>query len=156
MGRNLENIVEAVEDLGYDGAVEHCNAKDEGKRRSKFQSQRRSVMLKIEGMFCDHCPPRIVDAIKADYPEQVTVEHSPTLKDPIIKIDYLPDPPNFTIRSIIATIDALEDAFSTNIYTPPSIEQRSQIMQQHERHRLLKRLLCTFIVAIPALLIGVI
>ena len=153
---NLENIVEAVEDLGYDGAVERCNAKDEGERRSKFQSQRRSVMLKIEGMFCDHCPPRIVDAIKVDYPEQVTVEHSPTLKDPIIKIDYLPDPPNFTIRSIIATIDALEDAFSTNIYTPPSIEQRSQTMQQHERYRLLKRLLGTFIVAIPALLIGVI
>ena len=153
---NLENIVEAVEDLGYDGAVERCNAKDEGERRSEFQSQRRSVMLKIEGMFCDHCPPRVVDAIKADYPEQVTVEHSPTLKDPIIKIDYLPDPPNFTIRSVIATIDALEDAFSTNIYTPPSIEQRSQILQQHERHRLLKRLLGTFIVAVPTLLIGVI
>ncbi|KAL2043866.1 hypothetical protein N7G274_003386 [Stereocaulon virgatum] len=114
------------------------------------------VKLRVDGMICNHCPTRIVDAIKANYSDQVNLEHAPTIKDPVIKIKYLPNPPNFTIRSIIATIDALEEPFSTNIHTPPSIEQRSQQTQQHEQQQLLKRLVGTFIVAIPTLRIGVI
>jgi heavy metal translocating P-type ATPase len=153
---NLGNIVKAVEDLGYDCSVERCELKDQAERPDRTQSQRRLVMLRIDGMFCNHCPTRVVDAIKANYSDQITVEHVPTIKDPVIKINYLPNPPNFTIRSMIATIDTLEEPFSTNIHTPPSIEQRSQQTQRHEQQRLLKRLVGTFTVAIPTLLIGVI
>ena len=153
---NLENIVEAVEDLGYDGAVDRCNAIDHTHKRAESPNHRRTVTLKTEGMFCKHCPPRVVDGIKAEYPDLVTIERTPTLQEPIIRVNYVPDPPAFTVRSIVATIDALHESFSTNIYTPPSIEQRSQALQKREQFRLLKRLIFSFIVAIPTLLIGVV
>lgn len=153
---NLDKIVELVEDLGYDGAVERCTAEDEAVKPSESKTQRRSVMLITEGMFCKHCPPRIVEAVNKSYPDQVSIEQSPDLKEPVLKLNYQPLSPNFTIRDIVATIDSVNEAFSTKIYSPPTIEQRSQAMQKHERNRLLIRLVFTFVVAIPTLLIGVI
>ena len=152
---NLESIIEAVEDLGYDGAVERCNVLDQGETRTKNRNKRRTVMLKIEGMFCNHCPPKVVQAINEGFPD-VAIEQPPSQAEPIIKITYVPNAPDFTIRSIIATIDALNPSFSTNMYIPPSIEQRSQMMQKHEQRRLMIRLLFSFIVAIPTFLVGVV
>ena len=154
--KNLDKIIEAVEDLGYEGAVERCKVLDQGETRIKSQNKRRTVMLKIEGMFCKHCPPKVVHAINECYPDDVAIEQLPSQADPIIKVNYVPNAPNFTIRSIIATIDALDPNFNTNVYIPPSIEQRSQLMQKHEQRRLMIRLLFSFIVAIPTLLVGVV
>ena len=154
--QNLENIIEAVEDLGYDGAVERCNLLDQAEKRVQRQDRRRTVMLKIEGMFCKHCPPKVVHALNEVYPDDVAIEQPPSQAEPIIRISYVPNPPHFTIRSIIATIDAINPSFSTNMYTPPSIEQRSHVMQKHEQRRLMIRLLFSFIVGIPTFLVGVV
>ena len=153
---NLERIIEAVEDLGYEGAVDRCKVLDQGESRIKSQDKRRTVTLKIEGMFCKHCPPKVVHAINEGYPDDVAIEQPPSHAEPIIKVNYVPNAPDFTIRSIIATIDALDPNFSTHMYIPPSIEQRSQLMQKHEQRRLMIRLLFSFIVAIPTLLVGVV
>ena len=154
--RNLESIVEAVEDLGYDGAVERCKLLDQAEERIERQNRRRTGMLKIEGMFCKHCPPRVVQALKEAYPDDVAIEQPPSQAEPIIRVSYVPDAPHFTIRSIITTIDTLNPNFSTNVYTPPSIEQRSHMMQKHEQRRLMIRLLFSFIVGIPTFLVGVV
>lgn len=155
---NLQKIVDAVEALGYDAAVERCGVisaqSKEGK--SKIEESQRTVMLKIDGMFCKHCPPRILEAIKANHSVAVTIDKPPTLKDPVMRVNYSASPPGITIRHIIATIKSLDDSFNAEIYTPPSIEQRSQAMQKHEQYRLLIRLLFSFVVAIPTLLIGVV
>ncbi len=153
---NLDSIVELVEDLGYDSAVERCAELDEVAKRSESTTQPRSVMLGTEGMFCKHCPARIIEAIIAAYPDQVTIEQSPEIKEPVLKLNYLAHPPNFTIRDIVATIDSVNDAFHTTIYNPPTIEERSQAIQRHERDRLLIRLVFSAIIAIPTLLLGVI
>lgn len=155
---NLHNIISAIKDIGYECTVERCNPiepKTEGVE-TLDRPQLRSVQLKIDGMFCKHCPANIVNGVKSRFPELVHIDIDPSLKDPVMKITYMPAPPNFTIRDIVCTIDLLNESFRTHIYHPPSIEQRSQAMHVREQRRLLRRLLLSFIVAIPTLLIGVV
>ncbi|KAI9879380.1 MAG: hypothetical protein M1830_008678 [Pleopsidium flavum] len=155
---HLDAIVEKVEDLGYDCTVQECifAQKDPDEDEDAHAEQGRTVMLSIEGMFCEHCPPRITDAVNKSFPDQIMVEKRPTLKDPIMEVTYTPQLPYLTVRHIIATIRDTNDAFKVTIYHPPTIEQRSRAMQLHERRRLLLRLLLSFIVAIPTFLIGVV
>ncbi|MCJ1252865.1 hypothetical protein MMC24_000671 [Lignoscripta atroalba] len=158
---HLEKILEKIDDLGYDCAVERCTpidlSKHRGGRDTKFPKvQMRSVQLRIEGMFCEHCPPRIIEAIHSTHSAQVTIQDFPNLKAPIIRVSYQPSTPDFTIRDIISTIDSTSASFKTSVYHPPSIEQRSQAMQRHERSRLFRRLIFSFLVAIPTFLIGVV
>ena len=155
---NLQKIVDTVEDLGYDAAIERCGVintqSDEGK--GEIETPQRTVMLKIEGMFCKHCPPRILEAIKAIDSGAVNIDKAPTIKDPVMRVSYSPSQPGVTIRHIIAAIQSLDKSFDARSYTPPSIEERSQAMQKHEQYRLLVRLLFSLVVAIPTLLIGVV
>ena len=157
--QNLERLVEVVEDVGFECSVEQCNQADESKESSSEVSEERSkrtVMLKIDGIFCGQCPGRIVQAISSRYPGAVDIIRLPSLKEPIMTLSYVPRLPTFTIRSIISTVDEANEAFMTSVYNSPSIEQRSQAMQSHEQRRLLRRLLISFIVAIPTFLIGVV
>lgn len=154
--QNLENIVHAVEDLGYDCTVERSNLIKPKDESTPSEVSQRSITLKIDGMFCKHCPPRIVDIVKSRFPKSVTIEQTPTLDDPLLKVTYSPNPRHLTIRDIIAAIESLNQSFRATIYAPPSIEQRSQAMQKQEQHRLLMRLALSFVIAIPTLLIGVV
>ena len=155
---NLDAILEKVDDLGYDCILESCAAIDPPKQNELtiVTDNRRTVMLRIDGMYCEHCPPRIEDCIMSKFASSITIDKMPTIKDPIITLTYTPGAPTFTIRSIITVINSLNDSFSTIFYHPPSIEERSHAMQVHEQHRLLIRLLLSFIVAIPTFLIGVV
>ena len=155
---NLQKIVQTVEELGYDAATERCDiiADQPKEDRSGKNKSKRTVMLKIDGMFCKHCPPRILEMIKSNYPETVTIDKPPTFKDPIMIVTYSPSPPDIGIRQIINTIESADGPFHARTYTPPSIEQRSRVTQRHEQNRLLFRLFISFIVAIPTFLIGVI
>ena len=155
---NLQKIVQTVEDLGYDAATERCDiiADQPKEDRIRKNKSKRTVMLKIDGMFCKHCPSRILETIKTKYPETVTIDKPPILKDPIMVVIYSPSPPDIGIRQIINTIESVDSLFHAKIHTPPSIEQRSQVTQRREQYRLLVRLFLSFIVAIPTLLIGVV
>ena len=155
---NLQKIINAIEDIGYECTVERCNSIEpvNDEAETSDRPKLRSVQLKIDGMFCKHCPANIVNGVKSRFPELVHIDIDPSLKDPVMKITYMPAPPNFTIRNIVRTINLLNESFRTHIYHPPSIEQRSQAMHVREQRRLLKRLLLSFVVAIPTLLIGVV
>lgn len=155
---NVRNIIRAVEDLGYNCEIQSCNpVKPATDATDDIGGVRqRTIRLNIEGMFCKHCPTNIVNAINSRFQGLVHVENMPSLKDPVMTVTYTPTPPDFTIRDIIHTITSLHESFSTKVYHPPSIEQRSQAMQAHEQCRLLRRLLLCFIVAIPTFFIGVV
>jgi len=155
---NLDKILEKINDLGYDSTVIESNAIDEGRGSDDplTEPARRGTQLRIDGMFCEHCPPRITEALRRKFPDAIEINKAPSLKDPIISVTYQPATPDFTIRSIISTIDSVNDQFSTKVYHPPSIEDRSQAMRIHERRRVLRRLLLSFLVAIPTFLIGVV
>lgn len=155
---NSQKIIDVIKDIGYEGTVERCNPIESATEEAeKFDGpQQRTVQLKIDGMFCKHCPANIVNGVKSRFPKLAHIDMDPSLKDPVMKITYMPAPPDFTVRNIVYTIDSLNEAFQTHIYHPPSIEQRSQAMHVREQRRLLRRLLLSFIVAIPTLLIGVV
>ena len=155
---NLQKIVQTVEDLGYDATTERCGiiADQPEEDRSRKKKSKRTVMLKIDGMFCNNCPSRILETIKTKYPETVIIDKPPNLKDPIMIVIYSPSPPNIGIRQIINTIEFMDGPFHARIHTPPSIEQRSKATQRREQKRLLFRLFLSFIVAIPTFVIGVV
>jgi len=152
---HLDEIVEKVEDLGYECTVQECVPDIERSGEAQVD-QSRSVRLSITGMFCEHCPQKIIGAVKTSFSGQVVVEKNPTLRDPVIEVTYIPQPPYLSIRHIIATISDISDAFQVTVNHPITLEQRSRAMQLHERRRLLFRLLLSFIVAIPTFLIGVV
>lgn len=81
--------------------------------------------------------------------------------DPILQVTYTPSSPAFTIRSIITAIAHAKPPsagthYSATLYTPPTLEDRTRAMQQHEKHLLLRRLLFSVIVAIPTFIIGIV
>ena len=155
---HLDEIFEKIEDMGYEPALERRMTIDSsGSDESQATAvTTRTVNLRVEGMFCDHCPPQVLAAIKERYRENVNIDKAPSFKDPILRITYTPQATKLTIRDIVATINSANEAFKTSIYHPPSIEERSVAIQIHERQRLLRRLLLCSIVIIPTFLISVV
>lgn len=150
---NIDLIVERIEDRGFDCHVE--NIVEIGGRKHDEQAER-TVMIKISGMFCDHCPQQVLEALLSSFPGLLTVVKPASIKDPIIKITFCPQQGIITIRDILDTIHNVNNQYSAAIYHLPTIEERSEAMQAHERHRLLLRLILSSIVAIPTFLIGVV
>ena len=155
---HLEEIVGKVEDLGYDCNLDRLVTLDSSSQteRDHIEVQKRTVKLKVDGMFCEHCPTQVIEVLKRDLAKWVAVNKDPSLKDPIVEITYEPDAPEYTIRDIIRAIDSINAIFRTTIDHPPSIEERSRAMQLHERQRIFRRLIISFVFAIPTLLIGVV
>ncbi|MCJ1286957.1 hypothetical protein MMC26_006304 [Xylographa opegraphella] len=154
---NLEKIIEKIDDTGYDvSVVESSRVEPLQDLKTDSCPASRTLQIKVEGMFCSHCPDRVVEVLQSTFPCKVVVDKRPTLKDPVLRITYEPRPSEFTIRDIVSCIDSSNDLFRTTVYHPPSMEDRSRDMQIHERNRMLKRLLLSFLTAIPTLLIGVV
>ncbi|OAX80571.1 hypothetical protein ACJ72_05092 [Emergomyces africanus] len=153
----LDEIKETVEGLGYEFVVTECvPLKGNETERGSSGPLKRTVAIQIDGMFCHHCPERILNTLAATKDELVSVDESPSLKKPVVTVTYEPHPPSMTVRNIISSIESADDAFKASIYHPPTIEDRSRTMQLHERRRLLLRLLFVFIAAIPTFLIGIV
>ncbi|KAJ5760541.1 ATPase P-type K/Mg/Cd/Cu/Zn/Na/Ca/Na/H-transporter [Penicillium odoratum] len=150
---NLDNIVEKIEDLGYDAVVSSFHSLAES-GETTINVQARTTSIHVDGMFCHHCPEKVLASLESL--PNVTVEEEPTEKHPILRVTYTPELPSLSIRTILARINEANDAFSATIYHPPSIEERSRAMQLHERNKLLLRLIFVFIVAIPTFLIGIV
>ncbi|KAI9771627.1 MAG: hypothetical protein M1840_001842 [Geoglossum simile] len=155
--QHLDEIVEKIEGLGYECSIDDCTEVRDGNGAHEEDSEddvERTMMIKIAGMFCEHCPPKVLDALRTAYPGLVAIDKSPTLNDPIIRVTY--KPPKLTIRDIISTIQSIDDSYKATIYHPPTIEERSRAMQRHEQYRLLIRLFLCVVIAIPTFLIGVV
>ncbi|KAK5311200.1 hypothetical protein LTR93_011800 [Exophiala xenobiotica] len=151
---NIDQIVERIEDRGYDCHVESIVGV--GQLQQTKQLVERTTMIRIAGMFCDQRPRRFIDALSSPFQGRLAIGKPPSHDDPIIVITYRPQPGIITIRSILATIHVVSDQLRATMYYPPTIEERSRAMQLHERRRLLLRLLLSFIVAIPTFLISVV
>ncbi|TEY86438.1 hypothetical protein BOTCAL_0008g00120 [Botryotinia calthae] len=145
-------IVEEIEDLGYDAALDSVVYL---KPESQKQKVTRTVEIMVNGMYCGHCPPRINNSL-ISFGDRITIERALSLENPILKITYTPSAPTFTIRQILSKISNVEEGFVPTIYHPPTIEERSQIIHKREQQRILLRVIVTLIVAIPTLLIGII
>lgn len=109
----------------------------------------------IDGMFCDHCPDKVLASLDA-FGDRVQIEKPVDIQDPILRITYTPQAPEFTIRSIIAAISEANEALTPTIYHPPTLEERSRQIHRREQFRILSRVVLTLIIAIPTLIIGIV
>ncbi|KAH8773377.1 Cu2+-exporting ATPase [Hyaloscypha sp. PMI_1271] len=78
---NIDQIVERIEDRGYGCHVE--NVVEVGGLREGDEQAQRTVMIRIAGMFCDHCPQRVLEALSSSFPGLLTatIYHPPTIEE---------------------------------------------------------------------------
>lgn len=80
-----------------------------------------------------------------------------TPMDPILKFTYTPNPPSFTLRTIINAISSSQSPpFEVSVYHPLTLEERAEKMQYVERRALLLRLVFSVLIAIPTFIIGIV
>ncbi|KAE8350651.1 E1-E2 ATPase-domain-containing protein [Aspergillus coremiiformis] len=151
---NIKAIVEKIEDLGYDASVTSVHPQLVEGNNDAGEIEKRTVTIRVEGMFCHHCPEKVLSSLK-ELPD-IQINDTLSVKNPIVKVTYTPRPPSLTIRTILQSIGKVHDAFNASVYHPPSVEDRSRAIQLHERRRLLSRFLFVLIVAIPSFLIGIV
>lgn len=149
---NADRLVETIEDLGYDAAL---NAVDSLDRAAEEEGHERTVEIRIDGFYCNHCPDRAAKSL-AGFRRQLEIVTPPTRQRPIMKISYVPDAPSFTVRHILAAVEACDPGFSASIYHPPSLEERSKQIQRRHRMQILWRVLFTGLACIPTLVIGIV
>ena len=147
-------VCEAIEDSGYECSLQEVSKQDE---ESGSRPIERTVLLRIDGMFCSHCIDKVRRYLQ-DNPS-ISVEGPAlaalTLSNPTITITYTPSPTT-TLRSILADVDRLDPAFRAQLVTPPSISSRSALHAQEELRSLSIRLALAFVFVPPTLLIAVI
>ncbi|KZZ93960.1 copper-sulfate regulated protein 1 [Ascosphaera apis ARSEF 7405] len=160
---NIEKIVEAIEDAGFDASLHSTELlpKHNGKSMEDTEDEvsrpvERTLSLKIEGMYCEECPSAVLEALSELDSDQLTVVTPPTYQNPIMTVRYTPNSPSLTVRSIISTISMRRSGFSASVYHPPTVEDRSKAMQERERRNLLRRLLFSIVVAIPTFVIMIV
>lgn len=153
--QHKDDIVESIEDIGYDAAIDSVIDLNTIRNATPQSNISRTVEILVDGMFCEHCPPRIISSLEA-FGDLVKVERPPSLQNPILKLTYTPKAPEFTIRNIIAAISAVDGLLQPSIYHPPTLEERSRKIHARERQRIFIRVLLALVVAIPTLIIGVV
>jgi Cu+-exporting ATPase len=152
---HLTQITETIEDAGYDATLD----KVEPENALNQESSVRTVGIRIDGMFCHHCPLDIMRTIEERFGEQHGVEFERQTfseQSPILDIRYKANPPVFTIRDIFTSIEGLNPNFKPSVYHPPTIEDRAREMHALERRRVLFRLLLSVVIAIPTFIFGIV
>ncbi|KAI9001425.1 E1-E2 ATPase-domain-containing protein [Trametes punicea] len=156
----VPRLVEAVNDAGYEAEVVNVqplaapNTHPAGSTVGP-----RTVSLRVQGLFCPHCPGKIMNALGRLGDGIEVLKPLTSYTDPILTVSYTPAPPDLTVRSIIRAIESASDSeanFSATIHRPLSLEDRARYMQRREQRSLLFRLTFSVIVAMPTFIIGIV
>lgn len=148
---HLGELISTIGETGYEAKLSDLV----NTSAAEGHDPRRTVQIRVDDMYCEHCPGRVVAALQAMRPP-VEIDEAPTISNPIMTVSYTPAAPSFTIRSILSAISEVDEALHPAIYHPPTIEERSRQMHARSRRRLLYRLLLAIAAAIPGLIIGII
>jgi Cu+-exporting ATPase len=148
-------LLDEIESIGYDAHLEDLKCID-GPASTTYSLDERKLALHIDGLYCGDCAPKIVEALQTAFPDLLKIEQLPLLNDRILRVSYIPRPPQFTVRAIIAAISAIDQRYQPSVHRPPSLEERSIQILGEELQRYLRRLIVAVICAIPAFLLGIV
>lgn len=153
-----QTIASEIEDLGYEAKVMSVEPiQDDHQEKSKEPESTRStrtVHVKIEGFFCEHCPAK-ANKVLEDLSKRFKITYTPSSLDkPVCTITYTANPPDFTLRTIRRAIAEL--GFTMSVEKPETSQDRARKAQARERKRILIRLAICVIFCIPTFLIGVV
>ncbi|KAK5626111.1 hypothetical protein RRF57_001826 [Xylaria bambusicola] len=147
------HVVKSIEDLGYDAHLDQINAVDD--ERQKEALHQRTVQIHIDGFYCPHCGDHVAASV-ASFQQSVRIDSRPTWQCPILEITYVPQTPTFTVRHILAAIEASDPAFRASIYHPPTLEERAKKIQAQHQKQILLRMAVTLVIAVPTFVIGIV
>ncbi|UKZ76472.1 hypothetical protein TrVFT333_004176 [Trichoderma virens FT-333] len=147
-----KELVEAIEDLGYDGAIDQVVNLNE----KKPLSDERHVEIRIDGIFCPRCPQRISQTLKSFGTHGVQILAHPSMEHPVLKLRYIPNSPQFTVRHILKSIEATDPSLRAKIYHPPTLEERSRAIRAKHTRQLFYREILTIVLAIPTFVLGIV
>ncbi|KAF7554395.1 hypothetical protein G7046_g6833 [Stylonectria norvegica] len=151
-GSRTQEIVCAIEDLGYEAAIDQVVNLDEEQQ----SVSERDVEIKVDGIFCERCPERISVTLRSLHPKRLEILRDPTLLDPFLKVRYTPDAPKFTIRQILRAIEAADTSLHASIYHAPTLEERSRVIRANHQRALIRREVLTGVIAIPTFILGIV
>ncbi|KAI9066790.1 heavy metal translocatin [Trametes sanguinea] len=155
----VPQLVETVNDAGYEAEVVNVQSLETSKTHLVEHTGPRMVSLRVHGMFCPHCPGKIMAALKTLGSDVEISKPLTSHSDPVLTVTYTPAPPALTIRTVIHAIESAGDEkahFTATIHKPLSLEDRARFMQRREQRNLLLRLVFSIIVAIPTFIIGIV
>ncbi|KAI5958793.1 hypothetical protein KGF57_002227 [Candida theae] len=162
---NLEKLKEAVEDCGFDFEV----ISNEKINFTSAKQKPRTINIKVEGMFCNHCP-EIIMSYLLHYGDAVVVHDPITLKHPVIKFTYVPSR-EVTARQIVSDLNHLRDdgvggyaiddeeeggSFTCNLVKPVSVDEHIRRLAKSEVMNLALRLILATAFAIPTFIFGIV
>ncbi|KAH7869110.1 E1-E2 ATPase-domain-containing protein [Lentinula edodes] len=133
-------LTSVIDDCGFEATV--MNIQSIKKLVTSSTETNRTVSLKVDGMHCQHCPPKIAAAIER-MGSITIVKPNQSHNDPILTISYRPTLPSFTIRHILQHIRFSCPEFQVSIHHAPTIEDVSRNIQRREQQNLLLWLLFT-------------
>ncbi|KAH6605849.1 copper transporting p-type atpase [Trichoderma cornu-damae] len=146
------DLVEAIEDIGYDAAVDRVVNLNE----KRVSSDERHVQVRIDGIFCPRCPQRISQTLKTFGGHGVQMLALPTMEQPVLTLRYIPNAPQFTVRHILRSIEATDPSLRARIYHPPTLEERSRAIRAKHTRQLFYREILTLVLAIPTFVLGIV
>ncbi|KAL7951663.1 E1-E2 ATPase domain-containing protein [Trichoderma barbatum] len=153
VGLNKEKeLVEAIEDIGYDAAIDQVVDLN----KKKPSSDERQVEIRIDGIFCARCPQRISQTMKSFGAHGVQILAHPSMQHPVLKLRYIPNSPQFTVRHILKSIEATDPSLRAKIYHPPTLEERSRAIRAKHTRQLFYREMLTLVLAIPTFVLGIV
>ncbi|KAJ3573946.1 hypothetical protein NPX13_g4527 [Xylaria arbuscula] len=147
------HVIESIEDLGYDAHLDQISAVDD--EREKEALHQRTVQIHIDGFYCPHCGDRVAASVSG-FQQDIRIDSRPTWQCPILEITYVPQTPTFTVRHILAAIEASDPAFKASIYHPPTLEERAKKIQAQHQRQILLRTALTLVIAVPTFIIGIV
>ncbi|KAI5994834.1 heavy metal translocatin [Pisolithus albus] len=152
----IPSVTEAIDDCGF--GVELLAAEPIFPSVNEDTVARsRTVTLQVNGMFCRHCPGKVMKALSGLQRRLVVTKPVTDHTDPILEVSYEPVSPEFTLRTIISTIVSADpNVFTVSVFKPPTLEKRARSMLKHEQQMIIRRLVFTAAIAIPTLIIGVV
>ncbi|KAJ6105300.1 hypothetical protein N7523_010110 [Penicillium sp. IBT 18751x] len=149
---HLQDISRIIDELGYPATLSDVESRDPSDQPISV----REIQIQIDGMHCDNCPQRVIDALASAYSGKVKVLELVINGKLQIKVRYLPDIPNRTVRHIMRTISDVDPAFTVSIYHPPSLEERSHAMHRRHQWQIARHLILALIIAVPTFIIGIV
>ena len=151
---DTERVVELIEDIGFEAKLEALKEMQQTQVLQE-QSQRRQLAIEVKGMYCEHCPPKVVSAIQ-DLSSGIIIDHPPSMANPVVIISYTPHAPQLSVRTVLGIIEQKDTAFEPSIHTPPSLEERSQQIYHREQRHIWFRVIVCILSAIPTFIIGIV
>ncbi|KAG5916284.1 hypothetical protein E4U42_007726 [Claviceps africana] len=148
-----QKVVEAIEDLGYDAALDKVV---DLRRLSLASESEREVEIRVDGIFCAKCPGRIRKTLGNLGPSRIDMLKEPSPERPFLKIRYAPRAPTFTIRQILRAIEATDPSLRASIHHPPTLEERSKAIAAKHQRQLFWRCMFTLLLAIPTFVFGIV